>query len=149
VRRISTTLFQDEPTSSYRKILGLALPVGLETVFQTSDHHGGSRAQYSPCLFLSTWGQPIILIAASVQPAKVLNNILGNGILPSGGDTKFVLVGHLVGSYLVGLPVAVLLGLFAGLNAWGVFGARALEEIIKIITFLLRFRTPAWHRKSL
>ena len=25
-----------EPTSTYRKILGLAIPVGLETVFQTS-----------------------------------------------------------------------------------------------------------------
>jgi hypothetical protein len=26
----------NEPTSTYRKILGLAIPVGLETVFQTS-----------------------------------------------------------------------------------------------------------------
>jgi Na+-driven multidrug efflux pump len=94
--------------STYRKILGLAIPVGLETVFQT---------------------------------------ILGNGILPSGGDTKFVLAGHLIGSYLVGLPAAVLLGIFAGLNAWAVFGARAGEEIIKVIAFLLRFRTPAWYRK--
>jgi Na+-driven multidrug efflux pump len=91
------------------------------------------------------WG---LLIAASVQPAKVLNSILGNGILPSGGDTKFVLLGHLVSSYLVGLPVAVWLGIFAGLNASGVFGARALEEIIKVIVFFLRFRTPAWYQKS-
>ena len=97
-------------------------------------------------LQVAFWG---ILIAACVQPAKVLNSILGNGILPSGGDTKFVLVSHLIGSYLVGLPVAVCLGIFAGLHAWGVFGARALEEIIKVIFFLLRFRTPAWYQKSL
>ena len=96
-------------------------------------------------LQVAFWG---ILIAASVQPAKVLNSILGNGILPSGGDTKFVLLGHLVSSYLVGLPVAVWLGLFAGLNARGVFGARALEEIIKVTVFFLRFRTPAWYQKS-
>lgn len=76
------------------------------------------------------------------------NSILGNGILPSGGDTKFVLASHLIGSYLVGLPVAVCLGMFTGLHAWGVFGARALEEIIKMIFFLLRFRTPAWYQKS-
>ena len=96
-------------------------------------------------LQIAFWG---ILIAACVQPAKVLNSILGNGILPSGGDTKFVLAGHLIGSYLVGLPAAVVLGIFAGFNAWGVFGARAMEEIIKAITFLLRFRTPVWYQKS-
>ncbi len=90
-------------------------------------------------LQIAFWG---ILIAACVQPAKVFNSILGNGILPSGGDTKFVLAGHLIGSYLVGLPAAVLLGIFAGFNASGVFGARAMEEIIKAIAFLLRFRTP-------
>jgi putative MATE family efflux protein len=96
-------------------------------------------------LQVAFWG---ILIAATVQPVKVLNSILGNGILPSGGDTKFVLAGHLIGSYLVGIPTAVLLGIFTGLNAWGVFGARALEEIVKVIVFFLRFRTPAWYRKS-
>jgi putative MATE family efflux protein len=96
-------------------------------------------------LEVAFWG---ILIAAFVQPAKVLNSILGNGILPSGGDTKFVLASHLIGSYLVGLPVAVCLGMFSGLHAWGVFGARALEEIIKMIFFLLRFRTPAWYQNS-
>jgi MATE family, multidrug efflux pump len=97
-------------------------------------------------LQVAFWG---ILIAACLQPVKVLNNILGMGILPSGGDTKFVLVSHLVGSYLAGIPAAVLLGIFAGLNAWGVFGARALEEIIKGIAFLFRFRTPAWYQKSI
>ena len=96
-------------------------------------------------LQIAFWG---MLIAASVQPAKVLNSILGNGILPSGGDTKFVLAGHLIGSYLIGLPAAVFLGIFAGFNASGVFGARAMEEIIKAIAFLLRFRTPVWYRKS-
>ena len=96
-------------------------------------------------LQVAFWG---ILIAACVQPAKVLNSILGNGILPSGGDTKFVLAAQLMGSYLVGLPAAVLLGIFAGLNARAVFGARAGEEIVKVIAFLLRFRTPLWYRKT-
>src|ERR1700723_2124688 len=96
-------------------------------------------------LHFTYWG---LIIAACVQPAKVLNSILGNGILPSGGDTKYILLGHLVGSYLVGLPVAVWLGIFAGLNVWGVFGSRALEEMLKAIFFLRRYRTPAWYKKS-
>jgi putative MATE family efflux protein len=96
-------------------------------------------------LAIAFWG---LLIVSLVQPAKVLNNVLGNGILPSGGDTKFVLLGHLIGSYLVGLPAAVLLGIFTRLNVWGVYGSRAAEEIIKSIAFILRFRTQIWTRKT-
>jgi putative MATE family efflux protein len=95
-------------------------------------------------LHLAWWG---ILIAASVQPVKVLNSIFGNGILAAGGDTKFVLAGHLIGSYLVGLPAAWLLGIFCRIAAW-VFAARAMEEIVKVFVFFLRFRGPAWYRKS-
>ncbi|MBV8175705.1 MAG: hypothetical protein JO151_14245 [Verrucomicrobia bacterium] len=82
-----------------------------------------------------------------MQPAKVLNNIFGNGILPSGGDTKFVLAAHLIGSYLVGLPAALLLGIFWGFKVW-VFGARATEEITKVTLFLLRFCRSAWYQTS-
>ena len=83
-------------------------------------------------LELAFWG---LLIAALVQPAKVLNSVFGNGILPCCKDTKFVLATHLIGSYLVGLPAAVLLGIFWGLSARGVFSSRAIEEIIKAIVF--------------
>jgi putative MATE family efflux protein len=96
-------------------------------------------------LQVAFWG---LLITACVQPAKVLNSILGNGILPSGGDTKFVLAGHFISSYLAGLPAAIFFGVFAGFGASGVFAARAMEEIIKVIAFWLRFRTPAWYQKS-
>jgi hypothetical protein len=31
---------------------------------------------------------------------------------------------------------------------WGVFGSRSLEEVLKTIFFLMRYRTPAWYKKS-
>ena len=96
-------------------------------------------------LHFTFWG---IIIVACVQPAKVLNSILGNGILPSGGDTKYVLLCHVVGSYGIGVPVAILSGFILRLAVWGVFGSRALEEVLKTIFFLMRYRTPAWYKKS-
>jgi putative MATE family efflux protein len=97
-------------------------------------------------LRLAFWG---LLIAALVQPAKVLNSVLGNGILPSGKDTKFILATHLIASYLVGLPAAVLFGIFWGLSARGVFSSRAVEEIVQAIVFFLRFQSSVWYKKSL
>ena len=96
-------------------------------------------------LHFTFWG---LIIAACVQPAKVLNSILGNGILPSGGDTKYILLGHVIGSYGIGVPAAIFSAFFLHFSVWGVFGSRALEEVLKTIFFLLRYRTPAWYKKS-
>jgi putative MATE family efflux protein len=96
-------------------------------------------------LHFTFWG---LIIAACVQPAKVLNSILGNGILPSGGDTKYILFCHGVGSYGIGVPAAILSGFILRLSVWGVFGSRALEEVVKVIFFIKRYRTPTWYQKS-
>lgn len=96
-------------------------------------------------LHFTFWG---IIIAACVQPAKVLNSILGNGILPSGGDTKYILLSHVLGSYCIGVPAAIFSGFILHLSVWGVFGSRALEEVLKTILFLVRYRTSAWYKKS-
>ena len=96
-------------------------------------------------LHFTFWG---LIIAACVQPAKVLNSILGNGILPSGGDTKYILLCHGVGSYGVGVPAAILTGFILHLSVGWVFGSRALEEVLKTIFFVMRYRTPAWYEKS-
>jgi hypothetical protein len=58
--------------------------------------------------------------------SKVLSSVLGNGVLASGGDTRFVLLGNLVGTYAVGLPGAVWLGLLAPFGFFGVFASKVL-----------------------
>jgi Na+-driven multidrug efflux pump len=90
-----------------------------------------------------------ILIVACFQPAKVLNGIFGNGLLATGGDTKYVLMANLVGTCGLGLPLAVFLGLFTGLGLYGVFLAKGADEITKFVCFFYRYRTPAWYQKSL
>jgi hypothetical protein len=77
---------------SQEKIFKVALPVSLEAVFQTSLGFvdqiivGPSYPNVGKeVLHFTFWG---LIIAAYVQPAKVLHSILGNGILPSEGDTK-------------------------------------------------------------
>jgi MATE family, multidrug efflux pump len=95
-------------------------------------------------LNLAFWGT---IIMAAVQPAKVVNNVLGIGILPSGGDTRFVLFSHVVSSYAVGLPVAALTALVLRWGAVSVFGARASEEFLKSVVLFWRYRTRSWQRK--
>ena len=88
-------------------------------------------------------------MVACFQPPKVLNGIFGNGLLATGGDTKFVLISNLVGTYGVGLPLAIFLGLFTKLGLNGVFLAKGADEITKFVCFYWRYRTPAWYQKSI
>jgi Na+-driven multidrug efflux pump len=97
-----------------------------------------------PVLNLAFWG---LIIAAAVQPAKVVNNVLGIGILPSGGDTKFVLFSHIASSYAVCLPLAASMTLLFRWGALSVFGSRALEELLKSGILLARYRTRAWQKE--
>ena len=78
-----------------------------------------------------------ILIVACFQPAKVLNGIFGNGLLATGGDTKFVLMANLAGTYGLGLPLAIFLGLFTSLGLYGVFFAKGADEITKLSLLFL------------
>jgi len=97
-------------------------------------------------LHLAFWG---VLLMAVTQPAKVLSSVLGNGVLASGGDTRFVLFGNLAGTYAVGLPAAVGLGLFAPFGFFGVFAAKVLEEGVKAGCFFFRFFRAPWYEHAL
>ena len=85
-----------------------------------------------------------ILINAAAQAVKVGNMIFGVGILPSGNDVKGVLIGTAGSAFLIGLPLAVILGLFTPLGIVGIFVARVVEEIVKFQFFRYRARHLNW-----
>lgn len=85
-----------------------------------------------------------ILMNAAFQVVKVRNMILGAGVMPSGGDVKGVILGDGVSAFLVGLPLAVVLGLFTPLGLIGVFIARLVEEAAKLVIFMARTRRIRW-----
>ena len=87
-----------------------------------------------------------ILINALTQVVKVRNMIVGGGVLPGTGDGRGVILGDVVGAFVVGLPLAIGLGLYSPLGVWGVFLARSLEEVAKVLIFEWRARRLNWAR---
>jgi len=85
-----------------------------------------------------------ILINAVFQAVKVGNMIYGVGILPSGNDVKGVLIGTAFSAFLVGLPLAIILGLYTPLGIIGIFVARVIEEIVKFAYFRYRATRIDW-----
>ena len=85
-----------------------------------------------------------IAVNAAFQVIKVRNMILGAGVLPSGNDVRGVILGDAVGAFVVGLPLAILLGLHTPLGVLGVFVARVVEEVAKLAIFTWRARRLRW-----
>lgn len=85
-----------------------------------------------------------ILVYAVSQVVKVRNMILGAGVLPSADDVRGVIMGDVVGAFAVGLPLAVVLGMFTPLGVAGVFLARVIEELAKNAIFTRRTRRVSW-----
>jgi Na+-driven multidrug efflux pump len=89
---------------------------------------------------IAFWG---IVINAAIHPFKVRNMILV-GILSGGSDARSVVTGDAGGAFMVGLPLAYLLAFTVGFGVWGIFLARAIEEIIKTLFFSWRTGRLTW-----
>jgi MATE family multidrug resistance protein len=61
---------------------------------------------------------PLLGVCAVFQLSDGVQGV-GSGVLRGVGDTRYTFVANVIGHYLVGLPIAVLLGLRLG---WGVIG---------------------------
>jgi len=85
-----------------------------------------------------------ILISATVMTLKVRNMIVGGGVLPSGSDIRGVIMGDTIGAIVVGVPAAIILGLYTPLGLFGVFIARGLDELVKVFVYGWRARNIDW-----
>jgi len=85
-----------------------------------------------------------IIANAIMQPIKVRNMLLGAMVLPNGNDPKGIIWGDLLGAFVVGVPLAVLLGFPVGWGFFGVIFARSLDEVVKILVFSYRARKINW-----
>lgn len=77
-------------------------------------------------------------------PFKVINMIIIVGILRSGGDTIASLLIDLFGVWLVGIPMAILGGLYFKLDIKFVYAMIMSEELVKFIFSVLRYRSKKW-----
>ena len=85
-----------------------------------------------------------ILINAAFQVVKVRNMINAGGVLTSGSDIKGVIWGDVIGSVVVGIPLAIILGLWLEWGLYGVIIARSMDEVAKFFVFGYRARRVNW-----
>lgn len=86
----------------------------------------------------------ILIAYALVAPLKVLNMILGSGILRSGGKTKYVMLIDIIGTWGFGVPIGLLSAFVCHLPIACVYFLLSLEEGVRLILSLAVFRRKRW-----
>ena len=89
----------------------------------------------------------ILTAYALVAPCKVLNMILGGGILRSGGRTAYVMAIDLVGTWGFGVPAGLVTAFVFALPIPYVYFALSLEECLRFGISLAVFRRRRWMRR--
>lgn len=86
----------------------------------------------------------LLCVFALLAPVKMLNMILGNGILRSGGKTNYIMGINAIGTWCVGVPVGALAAFVWGLPITWVYFLLSLEEGVRLLLELALFRSRKW-----
>ena len=86
----------------------------------------------------------ILTAYAAVMPFKVLNKIIGSGILRSGGKTTYIMAIDLMGTWLFGVPLGLLTAFVFHWSIPVVYFALSLEECIRFAVSLVVFKRRGW-----
>lgn len=89
-------------------------------------------------------GAQILAAFAVLMPVKVQNMILGGGVIRSGGRTKYIMMIDILGTWVIGVPLALLTGLVLKLPVVWVYFILSQEEVIRFIITVCMFRSRKW-----
>lgn len=88
--------------------------------------------------------EQILVAYALIAPFKVMNMILGGGIIRSGGKTKYVMVIDMIGTWGFGVPLGLLSAFVLKLSIPYVYFILSLEECIRFGISLVVMRKRNW-----
>ena len=94
--------------------------------------------------FVKQLTREILFIYALIAPFKILNIIVGGGILRSGGRTKYVMYINLIGTWFFGVPLGLLSSFVWNLSIPVVYFMLSLEECVRLIITFVTFRNRKW-----
>ena len=89
----------------------------------------------------------LLFAYALVVPFKVLNMILGGGILRSGGQTKYIMFIDGIGTWCCGVPLGLLSAFVLRLPVAWVYFLLSLEECLRFGFSMAVFRRKKWMRR--
>lgn len=85
-----------------------------------------------------------LLVYGLIAPVKVLNMVIGGGIIRSGGRTDLSMYVDLIGTWVFGVPLALISSKLFVLPLYWVYFFLSLEEIVRLLMVTKIFKNKKW-----
>ena len=86
----------------------------------------------------------LVLVSAAYLTVKVLNMVICQGIIQTGGNTKYILFLDIIGPWCIGIPMAVLGAFVLNFPIYIVFAMLSVEEIVRLVLSIIKVRKHEW-----
>lgn len=86
----------------------------------------------------------LMIIMVVFLPFKIVNMILVQGVLASGGETKFLFYISVVGMWGIGVPLGLLVAYVYRLPIYWVYAAISFEELVRVFLGLHKVKSKKW-----
>ncbi|WP_068778695.1 MATE family efflux transporter [Paenibacillus sp. GM2] len=93
-------------------------------------------------------GATIFLLSIVLEPGRTFNTVIINS-LRAAGDARFPVMMGVLSMWGVSVPLAYALGVHFGFGLLGIWIAFAVDEWLRGLIMLLRWRSRAWEKKAL
>lgn len=93
-------------------------------------------------------GASIFLLSVVLEPGRTFNIVIINS-LRAAGDARFPVLMGVLSMWGISVPLAYALGVHFGFGLLGVWIAFVVDEWLRGIIMLLRWRSRAWEKKAL
>ncbi|WP_261807707.1 MATE family efflux transporter [Paenibacillus sp. N3.4] len=93
-------------------------------------------------------GSSILLLSIILEPGRTFNLVVINS-LRAAGDARFPVLMGVLSMWGIAVPLAYWLGIHLGMGLLGVWLAFMVDEWLRGLIMLLRWRSRAWERKGL
>ena len=97
--------------------------------------------------YVKSTARQILIAFVVVLPVKVLNMILGGGIVRSGGQTRTMMIIELLGTWGFGVPLALLGAYVWKLSIPLVYFILSMEECVRLLLTWIVFVRKNWMKK--
>ena len=85
-----------------------------------------------------------LLVYEFITPGKILNMVIGGGIIRSGGRTDLSMYVDLIGTWGFGVPLALITSIVFSLPLYWVYFSLSLEEVVRLVMVVRIFRRKKW-----
>ncbi|MDE6313746.1 MAG: MATE family efflux transporter [Lachnospiraceae bacterium] len=75
---------------------------------------------------------------------KVVNMVLGGGVLRSGGQTKYIMIIDMIGTWVIGVPLGIVTAYVLKLPIYYVYFILSLEEYVRFLLEIYVFKSKRW-----